>query len=85
MPNVVTMAIGDGANDVNMITSSHIGIGVRGKEGNQASRASDYSVGEFQHIKRLMFEHGRECYRRNTTCILYIFFKNVVLVLPQFW
>jgi len=30
---VTTLAIGDGANDVNMITSAHIGVGIRGLEG----------------------------------------------------
>lgn len=32
-PSVVTLAIGDGANDVNMITAAHIGIGIKGVEG----------------------------------------------------
>jgi phospholipid-transporting ATPase len=31
----VTLAIGDGANDVNMITAAHIGVGIRGLEGYQ--------------------------------------------------
>jgi phospholipid-transporting ATPase len=30
---VTTLAIGDGANDVNMITAAHIGVGIRGLEG----------------------------------------------------
>mmetsp|Transcript_38821 Transcript_38821/g.37165 ORF Transcript_38821/g.37165 Transcript_38821/m.37165 type:complete len:134 (-) Transcript_38821:866-1267(-) len=30
----VTLAIGDGANDVNMIQEAHVGIGLYGKEGN---------------------------------------------------
>jgi P-type E1-E2 ATPase len=30
----VTLAIGDGANDVNMIDSANVGIGIMGKEGN---------------------------------------------------
>jgi phospholipid-transporting ATPase len=34
-PNVSTLAIGDGANDVNMITAAHVGIGIRGVEGQQ--------------------------------------------------
>ena len=29
-----TLAIGDGANDVNMIQSANVGVGVMGKEGN---------------------------------------------------
>ena len=28
-----TLAIGDGANDVNMITAAHIGVGISGLEG----------------------------------------------------
>ena len=32
-PNSVTLAIGDGANDVNMITAAHVGIGILGLEG----------------------------------------------------
>ena len=30
---ITTLAIGDGANDVNMITAAHIGIGISGLEG----------------------------------------------------
>lgn len=29
----ITLAIGDGANDVSMIMEAHIGVGIRGKEG----------------------------------------------------
>ena len=32
-PNVSTLAIGDGANDVNMITAAHVGVGIKGLEG----------------------------------------------------
>jgi phospholipid-transporting ATPase len=39
------MAVGDGANDVNMITAAHVGIGVKGKEGTEAARVADYVVG----------------------------------------
>ena len=46
------MAIGDGANDVNMITAAHVGVGIKGKEGSQASRASDYALGEFKYLRR---------------------------------
>ena len=43
--SLTTLAIGDGANDVNMITAAHIGVGIRGLEGQQASRSADYSIG----------------------------------------
>lgn len=32
-PNKTTLAIGDGANDVNMITSANVGVGIIGLEG----------------------------------------------------
>jgi phospholipid-transporting ATPase len=32
-PDVTTLAIGDGANDVNMITAAHVGVGIKGLEG----------------------------------------------------
>ena len=80
-----TLAIGDGANDVNMITSAHIGVGILGLEGAQAARASDYAIGQFKYLKRILFFHGRECYRRNALLICYGFYKNVVASLPQFW
>jgi phospholipid-translocating ATPase len=37
-------AIGDGGNDVGMIQAANVGIGVEGKEGKQASLASDFSI-----------------------------------------
>ena len=83
--NITTLAIGDGANDVNMITSAHIGIGIKGLEGQQAARASDYSIGEFKLLKNLLFFHGRECNRRNGYSIAYSFYKNAVLVFQYVW
>ncbi|CAG9326924.1 ATP8A1_3 [Blepharisma stoltei] len=79
-----TLSIGDGANDVNMITAAHVGVGIAGLEGAQAVRASDYSVAQFSYLKRLMFVHGRESYRKNATLICYNFYKNVLLVIPLF-
>lgn len=84
-PETTTLAIGDGANDVNMITAAHIGIGILGVEGRQAARASDYSIGQFQYLKRLLYVHGRESYRKNSYVVCYNFYKNVLFVVPQFW
>ncbi|KRW99867.1 P-type ATPase, cytoplasmic domain N [Pseudocohnilembus persalinus] len=84
-PTSPTLAIGDGANDVNMLNEAHVGIGIKGVEGQQAARASDYSVKEFKDIRKLLFYHGRECYRRNSQIVTYNFYKNVLLVVPQFW
>ena len=84
-PHLRTLAIGDGANDVNMITEAHIGVGIKGVEGHQAARSSDFAIGEFKHLRRLVFLYGRESYRKNSIMALYCFYKNAVLVMPQFW
>ena len=81
----MTLAIGDGANDVSMINTAHIGVGISGLEGQQASRASDYSIGEFQILSQLCLVHGRECYRRNSELVLYNFYKNLIMVTPSFF
>ena len=80
-----TLAIGDGANDVNMITAAHVGIGISGLEGQQAKRASDYAISKFCYLKPLLFYHGRESYRRNSLLCLYMFYKNILYVIPQYW
>jgi phospholipid-transporting ATPase len=78
----ITLAIGDGANDVSMIKAAHVGVGLSGKEGAQAARSADFAIGQFRFLKRLIFVHGRESYRRNSTVVNYNFYKNMVLVLP---
>jgi phospholipid-transporting ATPase len=82
-PSLSTMAIGDGANDVNMITSADVGIGLMGNEGQQAARASDYVISQFSFLKRLMMVHGREAYRKNSFAVCYILFKNCLFVTPM--
>ena len=67
--------IGDGANDVPMIQSAHIGIGISGQEGLQAANASDYSIAQFRFLQRLLLVHGVCNYWRLVKCILYSFYK----------
>lgn len=43
---VITLAIGDGANDVSMIQTAHVGVGISGNEGLQAANSSDYSIAQ---------------------------------------
>ncbi|OEU10945.1 phospholipid-translocating P-type ATPase [Fragilariopsis cylindrus CCMP1102] len=79
VPEPVTLAIGDGANDVGMIHEAHVGIGISGKEGQQAVNASDFSIGQFRFLENLVLYHGRWDYMRMTMVILYSFFKNFCL------
>lgn len=82
--NKITLAIGDGANDVPMIKTAHIGIGLYGEEGMGAVQASDYALPEFRMLWRLLFVHGRWNYIRISEMILYFFYKNMLFTLPQF-
>ncbi|GMH62366.1 hypothetical protein TrST_g13763 [Triparma strigata] len=83
-PNVVTLSIGDGANDVPMIQTAHIGVGIHGLEGRQAVNNSDYAIGQFRFLRKLLLVHGRWNYRRTCKVCLYMFYKNVCYVVPQF-
>ncbi|ETV69240.1 hypothetical protein, variant [Aphanomyces astaci] len=80
----VTMAVGDGANDISMIRAAHVGVGVMGQEGNQAVRSADFAIPQFRHLDRLLLYHGRMSYLRITQCINYFLYKNVVCTSPQF-
>ena len=82
-PDVLTLSIGDGANDVSMIREAHIGVGLYGNEGMNAVQASDFALGEFKFLWRLLMHHGRLCYLRNAECILYFFYKNLVMTVPH--
>ena len=82
-PDVITLAIGDGANDVSMMKEAHIGCGLYGNEGMRAVQSSDFALGEFKFLWRLLMHHGRLCYLRNAELILYFFYKNLVLTAPH--
>jgi phospholipid-translocating ATPase len=71
----LTLAIGDGANDIAMIQEAHVGIGVSGKEGLQAARISDYSIAQFRFLQKLLLVHGHWNYVRTSKYILVTFWK----------
>ncbi|KAI9295827.1 phospholipid-translocating P-type ATPase [Neoconidiobolus thromboides FSU 785] len=83
--NAMCLAIGDGANDVSMIQAAHIGVGISGLEGCQAVMASDYAIGQFQYLTRLLLVHGRWSYIRISHMILCFFYKNLVMTLTNFF
>ncbi|XP_054838538.1 phospholipid-transporting ATPase IF isoform X4 [Eublepharis macularius] len=80
----ITLAVGDGANDVSMIQEAHVGIGIMGKEGRQAVRNSDYAIARFKFLSKLLFAHGHLYYIRIATLVQYFFYKNVCFITPQF-
>ncbi|XP_060047702.1 phospholipid-transporting ATPase IB-like isoform X2 [Erinaceus europaeus] len=83
--HAITLAIGDGANDVGMIQTAHVGVGISGNEGMQATNNSDYAIAQFSYLEKLLLVHGVWNYFRVTKCILYCFYKNVVLYVIELW
>ncbi|KAL5056532.1 hypothetical protein RYX36_037214 [Vicia faba] len=81
----MTLAIGDGANDVSMIQMADVGVGISGQEGRQAVMSSDFAMGQFRFLVPLLLVHGHWNYQRLGYMILYNFYRNAVLVLVLFW
>uniref|UniRef100_A0A672NAG1 Phospholipid-transporting ATPase n=1 Tax=Sinocyclocheilus grahami TaxID=75366 RepID=A0A672NAG1_SINGR len=81
----VTLAIGDGANDVSMIKTAHIGVGISGQEGMQAVLSSDFSFAQFRYLQRLLLVHGRWSYLRMCKFLRYFFYKNFTFTFVHFW
>lgn len=79
----VTLAIGDGANDIAMIQSADIGIGITGKEGLQAARSADYAIGQFRFLLKLLLVNGRYNYVRTCKFVLCTFYKELLFYLTQ--
>lgn len=79
----ITLAIGDGANDIAMIQSADVGIGITGREGLQAARSSDYAIAQFRFLLKLLLVHGRWNYVRTCKYILGTFYKEIFFYLTQ--
>ncbi|CAG2109753.1 unnamed protein product [Medioppia subpectinata] len=83
--NSITLAIGDGANDVAMIRAANVGVGISGLEGLQAVHSSDYAIAQFKFLSRLLLVHGSWSLSRLCKLILYSFYKNIALYILELW
>lgn len=81
----ITLAIGDGANDVGMIQAAHVGVGIVGLEGQEAKLASDFSIGQFRFLQRLMLVHGRWSYKRLSKMVLFLIYKTMLLTVSELY
>jgi magnesium-transporting ATPase (P-type) len=70
---------------VSMIKEAHIGIGLYGHEGLRAVQSSDFAIGEFRFLWKLLLTHGRKAYRNNSELILYFLYKNLVMTIPEYY
>ncbi|KAI8100209.1 uncharacterized protein BX664DRAFT_355545 [Halteromyces radiatus] len=83
--DVMTLAIGDGANDVSMIQEANVGVGISGVEGRQAVMSSDYAIAQFRYLQKLLLVHGRWSYLRTAEMIMGFFFKNIIWTFVLLW
>ncbi|KAF0873176.1 AT8A2 ATPase, partial [Crocuta crocuta] len=70
----ITLAVGDGANDVGMIQTAHV-----------FTWSYQHIWGFLYYLEKLLLVHGAWNYFRVTKCILYCFYKNVVLYIIELW
>uniref|UniRef100_A0A7S3CJ81 P-type ATPase C-terminal domain-containing protein n=1 Tax=Strombidium rassoulzadegani TaxID=1082188 RepID=A0A7S3CJ81_9SPIT len=75
--------VGDGGNDVAMIQEADVGLGIVGKEGMQASLASDFSLIQFSHLKELILWHGRMSYQRSAKLSQFIIHRGMIISFIQ--
>ncbi|KAL3879260.1 hypothetical protein ACJMK2_031562 [Sinanodonta woodiana] len=81
----LTLAIGDGANDVSMIQTADVGIGISGQEGMQAVMASDFAIARFKFLQKLLLVHGHWSYDRLARFVVFMFYKSLVSTFTFYW
>ncbi|KAH9577428.1 P-type ATPase [Trypanosoma melophagium] len=79
----VTLAVGDGGNDVSMIQCAHVGVGIKGREGGQAAAASDIVLSRFSFLSKLLLFHGHTAFQRSAIIVQQSFWKTVTLAWMQ--
>lgn len=80
----VVCGIGDGGNDVGMITGANVGIGIEGKEGKQAALAADFSIKSFKTLAPLALWSGRLSYVRTAKLTNFIIHRGLIISIIQF-
>lgn len=80
-----TLGIGDGGNDVGMILTADVGVGIVGKEGKQAALSSDFSIMKFKHVTNLLLWHGRNSYKRGAVMAQFVIHRGLFVSIMQIY
>ncbi|KAL8271382.1 hypothetical protein Esti_004716 [Eimeria stiedai] len=83
-PQPITLAIGDGGNDVPMLQEASVGVAIRTVRGTSVAGFADFAISEFRFLQRLLFVHGRLNFMRISKVILWTSFKSILLAFPVF-
>lgn len=84
MPTPVTLAIGDGLNDVRMMNEAHVGVAVLGASADAAAYA-DFVTSHFAGLRSLMFYQGSSSLQVIAAVTYWSFFKSLCFVMPIFY
>jgi len=83
------LAIGDGANDTQLLRSADVGIGMLGQNGRQGFTTCDFAVPSFRNLCRLILVHGHTSLHRSVLSVHFSFYKALQFALCQaiyqFW
>lgn len=85
VPGCTALAVGDGANDADMITAAHVGVGIAGVEGTAAVNSADYAIGTFRMLHTLILVHGFWNYHRISSLVCFIFYKAALVALTGYY
>lgn len=77
--NKIILAVGDGGNDVGMIQVANVGVGIFGKEGNQAALAADFTINKFKYLCKLVFFHGRNAHRGVSSISQFVLHRGLII------
>ena len=83
----VTLAIGDGGNDVPLIQEARVGVGVFGDDnsnGKEAWHASDCGVVSFSDLVDLLLVQGRNKALQVSVIAQFFLYANVIFITPLF-
>jgi len=75
----VCCAVGDGGNDVSMILAANVGVGLLGKEGQQAALSSDFSIDKFEYLGILLLWHGRLAYKNTALMAQFVIHRGLII------
>jgi phospholipid-transporting ATPase len=79
----ITLAIGDGINDIPMLKTANIGIGIYGRRNYEAALTADIAIGQFSYLEKLLLSHGRLSYVKISKTICFYFYKNLLLLMME--
>ena len=76
----ITMCVGDGANDIDMIRESHIGMGIKNGENLHAADNADVGINSVTDIPLLIDISDRICYLNSYLVLFFNYLKMSVIL-----